>query len=672
MNDADELDVVAEQPDPRVVWTRRGESSKPRLRRRLDGDLDVITLKALRKDPLRRYASVEQMAEDIRRHLEGLPLTAVPDSVTYRARKFVQRHKMGVLATLFVLVVVSTGVLATIREASIASANRRRAEQRFNDVRTLANSLIFEIHDSIESLPGSTPARKLIVERALEYLDSLAQEVRGDSSLQRELADAYKRIGDVQGGPFAANLGDVSGAFKSYQHAISIRQSLLATHDGNTDDRIGLAEAARLTAATLTVSGNTIGALEQTKLSVSTLEDLLPTNSSNLKLKRELMLDYGAEADVLASFLIGANFNNLSEALPLRRKQLELAEQLNSEDSQNPATRRSYANALNYMGDHLLLTGQRREASQYYSQAQPILENATTGTTNTKELLELHDTYYRLLPIDLAEANLGLAMEHGRRALSIAQQISGADSQNTQALVILAADFSNLAEVLLRTSHEREAFDAVSKALNIDSELSRRFPNSAQFRHVRHGRFQTAGDVSMRFGKYPQALRYYQAGSEILKGMQAENPSNKWILVELAMTYNSVGAVLLKTGAFSKASSAYQDALNLLSAQINIQASSEDALYGFADAATGLAEVEMSLASVAQTSPRSKAAHLRKALSWYDLSVQTWGRVREPGLVSPTGFNCIPLTVVSARRSRCTDELAKLQHPGAISEKAQQ
>lgn len=203
-----------------------GEGTTAKLRRRLNGDLDVITLKALRKEPQRRYVSVEQMAEDIRHHLEGLPVQAVPDSLSYRGRKFVLRHKAAVAAALLLALAVLGGVFTTLREARIAAAHQRRAEERFNDVRKLANSLMFEIHDSIRDLPGSTPARRLLVTRAQEYLDNLSAQSNGDASLQRELAAAYERVGDVLGYPYGANLGDKPGAKRNYEKALSIRESL--------------------------------------------------------------------------------------------------------------------------------------------------------------------------------------------------------------------------------------------------------------------------------------------------------------------------------------------------------------------------------------------------------------------------------------------------------------
>ena len=150
------------------------------VNRRLRGDLDNIVLKALRKEPERRYASVEQFSEDIRRHLEGLPVIARPDTLAYRGSKFVRRHKWAVIAAGLVVLALLGGMAATLREASIAQTERESAERRFNDVRQLANSLLFEVYDAIENLPGATPARKLLVDRAMQYLDKLANEAKGD------------------------------------------------------------------------------------------------------------------------------------------------------------------------------------------------------------------------------------------------------------------------------------------------------------------------------------------------------------------------------------------------------------------------------------------------------------------------------------------------------------
>ena len=233
--------VVLHSPTLRQVVPAPTEPQLERLSKRLRGDLDNIVLMALRKEPLRRYPSVEQFAEDIRRHLDNRPVIARTDTIRYRASKFVRRHRVPVLASAMVAVTLVGALFVTMREARIARqqaevarVQRARAEQRFNDVRTLANSLMFEVHDSIRDLPGATNARKLLVTRALEYLDSLSRESSGDPSLQHELAAAYDRLGDVLGYAGGPNLGDFTGAAQSYAKALAIRETLAAA---NSSDR---------------------------------------------------------------------------------------------------------------------------------------------------------------------------------------------------------------------------------------------------------------------------------------------------------------------------------------------------------------------------------------------------------------------------------------------------
>src|SRR6185295_14907348 len=98
------------------------------------------------------------------------------------------------------------GAVATLWQAHVARRERDKAEIRFNQVRKLANAVLFDYHDDIENLPGSTPVREKMVKDALEYLDNLSGESGADFTLQRELASAYEKVGDVQGSPSRANL----------------------------------------------------------------------------------------------------------------------------------------------------------------------------------------------------------------------------------------------------------------------------------------------------------------------------------------------------------------------------------------------------------------------------------------------------------------------------------
>ena len=219
----------------------RARSTQPeKLHRRLRGDLDKIVSMAMRKEPERRYTSAAALAEDLHRHLAGLPVRAHTNTPFYRTSKFFRRHRLGVTATVLVFLSLVGGIAATRRQARIAETERRWAERRFADVRALANALLFDVHDIIAELPGATAARELLVRRALTYLDKLAREAEDDVSLQLELAEAYRKIGDVLGNPNNANLGHPREALTHYRKALALARAASET---------GAPDQARLTRA---------------------------------------------------------------------------------------------------------------------------------------------------------------------------------------------------------------------------------------------------------------------------------------------------------------------------------------------------------------------------------------------------------------------------------------
>ena len=231
--------VTGDCHSPNAIAEAR--STEPgQLTRVLRGDLDCIAMKALEKDRSRRYGAPSDLAADIRRYLNHEPVLARPASAAYRSGKFVKRHKFALaVASVFALMVLA-GAVAIVREAQIARMQEARAERRFNDVRSLSNSLLFDVYDSIQDLPGSTPARRIVADRASHYLDTLSQDSAGSPDLERELATAYQRVGDVQGNPFFANLGDTAGAIQSYRKALRIRLDLAGDHPSAFSDQAAL------------------------------------------------------------------------------------------------------------------------------------------------------------------------------------------------------------------------------------------------------------------------------------------------------------------------------------------------------------------------------------------------------------------------------------------------
>lgn len=203
-------------------------------------DLDLIVLTALEKDPARRYSSAEQFANDIRLFLDGYPITARKPTVSYRVGRFLRRNRLGTAAAALVLVSLVAGLAGTIWQYRIARAERAMVEQRFNELRRLSRSVLFEFHDAIADLPGATPARGLMLTRATEYLDNLAASKPTDPSLRKELAEAYLRAGDILGGVGRSNLGDTAGARKAYTKANLL---MLESEVGDNEAQLLLAKS---------------------------------------------------------------------------------------------------------------------------------------------------------------------------------------------------------------------------------------------------------------------------------------------------------------------------------------------------------------------------------------------------------------------------------------------
>jgi len=111
---------------PEDISKARKESVE-KLSKKLTGDLDNIILMAMRKDPERRYSSVEQFSEDIRRHLEGLPIIARKNSMGYKSRKFFERHRAGVITAFIFLLIIIAGITEIIIQSNSAAKERDKA-----------------------------------------------------------------------------------------------------------------------------------------------------------------------------------------------------------------------------------------------------------------------------------------------------------------------------------------------------------------------------------------------------------------------------------------------------------------------------------------------------------------------------------------------------------------
>jgi serine/threonine protein kinase len=249
----------------------------PQLRGRLASDLDVIALKALRKKPAERYASVAELIADLDRALSGQPVLARDYTRVQKLARFLVQHRIETAAAALVLASLAAGLGISLREASIARIARSKAEEaatlareertlaerngaeadqqahraenalavaerRFDDEHHLATDVLLKLNQSLGNLPGATKVRTDAAKASAEYLDRMAQDAAGDPKLQSDLAHAYYELAEITGNPLRINNGDSKAALDLYSKSRAIYQHLLQKDPTDTESRRGLAQ----------------------------------------------------------------------------------------------------------------------------------------------------------------------------------------------------------------------------------------------------------------------------------------------------------------------------------------------------------------------------------------------------------------------------------------------
>ncbi|HKW98816.1 MAG TPA: protein kinase [Bryobacteraceae bacterium] len=511
--------------------------------RELRGDLDNIVLKALQKEPQRRYGSVHQLCEDIRRHLEGRPVVARKDTVAYRAGKFVRRHRAGAVAAVLVFTAVLAGAGTTLWEARVAVEQRRRAERRFNDVRRLANSFLFEFHDAIRDLPGSTPARSLVVKRALEYLDSLAAEGRGDPSLQAEIASAYQRVGELQGDPMFPNLGDSRGALASSNKALAIREALVRADPRNPQLRLALASVHQQLSGILHFTGDSAGAIEHSGKALQIYEDLARTLANDPKFATNLMTQNYRHADLLRTA------GDLDRAAAEYARAAELSERFITAHPSDREGKIHLAASLDGLGGVLQETGDTAAALANRQKGLAIREQLAAADPDNAHFRRQLAFSHHNVGLSLVETgDLSSALSHFRRELSLFRSLSAADPKDAQARRNQSLAYKQIGDVLMRNGDPNGALVEYRKSLDIDHNLSAADPGNSQALLDLSFSESKVGSALGQLRKVPEALAMLRSGVARQEALAAKDPGHILLYGHLANSYTRLAHCLLQNG----------------------------------------------------------------------------------------------------------------------------
>ncbi|MGH9161939.1 MAG: tetratricopeptide repeat protein [Vicinamibacteraceae bacterium] len=435
---------------------RARHSSPARLRRQLRGDLDNIVLKALRKEPERRYGSVDSLAQDIRRHLDGHPVTARPDTLFYRGRKFLERHSVGVTAAAALLMIAL--VLAGLHTWRI-QRERARAEAAAAQATEMSRFLtrLFESSDPREAKGAELTARELL-DRGVARVDrELASQPELHAEMLRVLGRTYLELG-------------------LYNSADRLLRRALASYR----PRLGLdhPDVARVLAD--------IGLLQFRRGEYARARKQLEAAARILDISHSG--DPAGLARVLAT--LGAAYRELGDyksALPTLERALAIQERT--------AERSSAATALilRRLGGLLVHLGRLERAEALYERALRVYEREPG-----KDYPEVGKTLVDLASIRAIQGETEGVEAMYRRGLTILRNAYG-PAHDT-----VSSALNNLGSFLLQVGRYAEAVDVLEDALAVNVKaLGPDNPRVA-------ATLASLGEAYSGSGRLREARRYYQ------------------------------------------------------------------------------------------------------------------------------------------------------------------
>ena len=639
---------------PSEAVNRKAESPT-KLARRLAGDLDNIILMAMRKEPERRYQSVEQFSEDIRRHLEGLPVTARADTFRYRAGKFIRRHRLVLAAFTIVLLSLLAGIVATTRAARIAQNERERAERRFTQVRKLSNTFLFDFHDKIRSLPGSTEAREMVVRTALEYLDSLAQEAAGDPGIEWELAIAYQKVGDVQGDPWTPHLGHTAAAMISYQKSLSLAERLVASGHADLKMRRVLAEDYFKLGALLSESVDKLAAKAALLQGVGVAEavGLQTGEESDLRLLMNFhvrigntRLDTGDAAGGLESY----------------RQAQQVAERCVKAFPTHSALH-SLAVANNHVGEGLLVKGDLTGAFEQFRRSESIddeLVKESPADLTYRRHLQITYGWLGALSGNPRRINLGdlaAARRYCEKALDIAEELAAADPKNARAMIDLAICYGNLGSMLADSQPARSA-ELHRRGLTVVGGLLAISPDEYSYLRRQAGQLHGLAEARRRLGDRQGALKDLRHAQTIWQSLMARDPANLDGLAGQHATLLSLAELLPEMGDAAAAMESSRQALALAEQEARVLSTNLYARWRLADSYTSLGRSYEAMAASPKASPEQRHAHRREGCAWRRKALETWDSWNQYGVSSV--FNTAKREQAARESTQCDATLVRL------------
>ena len=551
-------DTVAKHRDERV------ES----LRRQISGDLDDIVLMAMHKLPDRRYESAEGMAKDITRHIRGEPVEArrAGARAVYVARKFVRRHKTGVIATAAALVMLAIGGSAAVwqwHDKVEAQLEQAQAKQDQLIQATFTNVLWENFGSRIVDISLPATQRQALWQEILnDFEDAAAAFGDDDPLVMAEFAKALSELGDVQGSPRGSNLGDSPGALASYERSYDLFEAALNQQPENPRLIAGAARARVYMGDILRDLDRSAQAIEQYKQAQATLDRLSTEDQKQLPFMRI------RNAAALGQSQVALRICDLDTARNLSTSTLAA----------------------------------RLETAQAHPQSNAAHRDVTTGHIHAGEV------HTKLREFADAESQF-------RRALALRRATLEREPENPRYRRDVAVAQLYLGQAILDQARYDSALRELNTARDICETLVAEAPDDARARKTLIHVLNALSDAFQRSSDHTAALAAAADALQTLDWLDA-NTSEATVPRLRADALMLNGKAHLALNQFDVARAALEAALDLTEQQLALESARGSFLRKIITVCTALGDLEVA-ASAGNDKPNNEAA------AWYTRALNT-------------------------------------------------
>ncbi len=303
-------------------------------RKKLEGDLDNILLKALEKEPARRYASVDALAADVRAYLGGYPVSARPAGRVYLLAKFARRNRGVVAASGAAVLALVGGLAVSAWQAEQARQARDEARARLGQTRDIARDLVMRYADTVTYLPGGMKMQVEMLTDTVRHLDNLAIDAASDPAYAGDVATAYARLAMLQVENFTASVADPTQGPRNLARALELFPIGAPAHSADARYSAWWARALQAQASLRRAAGDLPGAMAAQEQRVALMESTLQRFPRHVSIRSELGSAWFGVGQLNFSFGV-ANLARPDEALAAFEKSEKLYLDLQRDEPKN-------------------------------------------------------------------------------------------------------------------------------------------------------------------------------------------------------------------------------------------------------------------------------------------------------------------------------------------------